>query len=59
MQKTNAEVVKLLQHPEVSSRFATAGVEPQTTTPEGFRDLMAREAATWRKVVKDANVRVE
>lgn len=59
VQKTNAEVVKLLQHPEVSSRFATAGVEPQTTTPEGFRDLMAREAATWRKVVKDANVRVE
>ena len=59
VQKTNAEVVKLLQHPEVSTRFATAGVEPQTTTPEGFRDLMAREATTWRKVVKDANVRID
>lgn len=59
VQKTNAEVVKLLQHPEVSTRFATAGVEPQTTTPEGFRDLMAREATTWRKVAKDANVRID
>jgi len=59
VQKTNAEVVKLLRQPEVSSRFASVGVEPQTTTPEGFRDLIAREATTWRKVVKDANVRVE
>lgn len=59
VQKTNAEVVKLLQHPEVSTRFATAGVEPQTTTPEGFRELMAREATTWRKVAKDANVRID
>jgi tripartite-type tricarboxylate transporter receptor subunit TctC len=59
VQKTNTEVVGLLAHPDVSTRFASAGVEPQTTTPEGFRDLMAKEATTWRKVVKDANIRVE
>jgi len=59
VQKTNVEVVKLLKQPEVSGRFAAAGVEPQTTTPEDFRELMAREAATWRKVVKDADIRVE
>lgn len=59
VQKTNTEVVRLLAHPDVSTRFASAGVEPQTTTPEGFRDLMAKEATTWRKVVKDANIRVE
>lgn len=59
VQKTNAEVVRLLKHPDVSGRFATAGVEPQTTTPEQFRELMARESTTWRKVVKDANIRVE
>ena len=59
VQKTNAEVVKLLQHPDVSKRFASAGVEPQTSTPEAFAALMAREAATWGKVVQAANIRVD
>ena len=59
VQKTNAEVVKLLQHSDVSKRFATAGVEPQTNTPEAFAALIAREAATWGKVVKAANIKVE
>jgi tripartite-type tricarboxylate transporter receptor subunit TctC len=57
--KTNAEVVRLLKHPDVSKRFATAGVEPQTNTPDAFRELIAREAATWSKVAKSANIRVE
>ncbi|MGQ0525481.1 MAG: Bug family tripartite tricarboxylate transporter substrate binding protein [Betaproteobacteria bacterium] len=59
VQKTNAEVVRLLQHPDVSKRFATAGVEPQTNTPEAFPALIVREAATWGKVVKAANIKVE
>jgi tripartite-type tricarboxylate transporter receptor subunit TctC len=59
VQKTNAEVVRLLQHPDVSKRFANAGVEPQTSTPEAFTALLAREATTWGKVVKEANIRVD
>ncbi|MBI4204637.1 MAG: tripartite tricarboxylate transporter substrate binding protein [Betaproteobacteria bacterium] len=59
VKKTNAEVVRLLQHPDVSKRFATAGVEPQTNTPEAFGALIAREATTWGQVVKAANLRVE
>jgi tripartite-type tricarboxylate transporter receptor subunit TctC len=59
VKKTNAEVVKQLQSPEVSSRFAGAGVEPQTNTPEAFAELIRREVATWAKVVKAANIRVE
>ena len=59
VQKTNTEVVRLLQHPDVSKRFANAGVEPQTSTPEAFTALLAREATTWGKVVKEANIRVD
>ena len=59
VQKTNAEVVKLLKHPDIAKRFATAGVEPQTSTSEAFRELIAREAVTWGKVVKAANIKVE
>lgn len=57
--KANAEVVKQLKSPEVSGRFAKVGVEPQTGTPEAFRDLIQREVVTWGKVVKAANIKVE
>ncbi|HSE01309.1 MAG TPA: tripartite tricarboxylate transporter substrate binding protein [Burkholderiales bacterium] len=57
--KTQAEVVKQLKSPEVSSRFASAGVEPVTNTPEAFAELIRREVVTWTKVVKAANIKVE
>ena len=57
--KTQAEVVKLLQSPEVSRRFSLAGVEPRSNTPAAFADLIRREIGTWRKVVKDAGIQVE
>ena len=51
--------MKQLKSPEVSARFAGAGVEPQTNTPEAFAELIRSEVVTWRKVVKAANIRVE
>jgi tripartite-type tricarboxylate transporter receptor subunit TctC len=59
VKKTNAAVVRLLQSPEVSGRFAGAGVEPQTNSPEAFAALIRREVATWTKVVRTANIKVE
>ncbi len=57
--KTQAEVVRLLASPEVSRRFNLAGVEPQTNTPAAFADLIQREIVTWQKVVKNAGIPVE
>lgn len=57
--KTNAETVRLLKSPVVSERFAGAGLEPLGGTPEAFADLIKREIPMWRRVVKDANIRVE
>ena len=59
VRKAHAEVVKQLKSPEVSTRFASAGVEPQTNTPEQFAELIRREVVTWSKVVKAANIKVE
>jgi tripartite-type tricarboxylate transporter receptor subunit TctC len=59
VKKANAEVVRQLQSPEVSKRFAGAGVEPQTNTPEAFAELIRREVVTWTKVVKAAKIQVE
>ncbi len=59
VRKTHAEVVRLLQAPEVSGRFATAGVEPITNTPEAFAELIRQEIPKWRKVAIAAKLRVD
>jgi tripartite-type tricarboxylate transporter receptor subunit TctC len=59
VKKTNTEVVRLLKSPEVSGRFAGAGVEPITNTPEAFAKMIKDEIPKWRKVVKAAGIKVE
>jgi tripartite-type tricarboxylate transporter receptor subunit TctC len=59
VRKMNSEVVKQLKSPEVAGRFAKVGVEPQTGTPEAFRDLIRTEVSTWAGVVKSAGIKLE
>jgi len=57
--KTNAEIVRLLKSPVVGERFAAAGLEPRSSTPEEFADLLRREIPRWQNVVKTANIRLD
>lgn len=57
--KTSSEMARLLASPEVAKRFANAGVEPQTNTPEAFSAMIAQEIPKWQNVAKAANIRVE
>lgn len=57
--KASRELHKLLAAPEVAKRFASAGVEPQTNTPEAFGAMIAQEIPKWQKVAKAANIRAE
>jgi tripartite-type tricarboxylate transporter receptor subunit TctC len=57
--KTHTEVVRMLKSPDVSKRFAAAGVEPITNTPEAFAAMIAKEIPKWQKVVKDAKILVD
>jgi tripartite-type tricarboxylate transporter receptor subunit TctC len=57
--RMNTEVVKLLASADVSKRFATAGVEPVTNTPEAFSAMIAAEIPKWQKIVREAGIRVE
>ncbi len=59
VRKTHAEVVRLLQAPEVSGRFAAAGVEPLTSTPEAFAEMIRQEIPKWTKVARAAKIRVD
>jgi tripartite-type tricarboxylate transporter receptor subunit TctC len=57
--RLNAELVKASRAPEIIERIAPDGGEPVGTTPEQFGKHIATEIARWRKVVKDAGIRIE
>jgi len=59
LRKTHSDVVKVLQAPEVSARFAAVGVEPVTNTPEAFAGMIRQEIAKWTKVARAAKLRVD
>jgi tripartite-type tricarboxylate transporter receptor subunit TctC len=57
--KLAGEIARLLKAPIVLDRFATAGLEPVSNTPEEFAALLQREIPEWHKIAKAANIRVE
>lgn len=57
--KINAEINRILTLPEVKERFTAGGIEIIGGTPETFGALIRKEAATWAKVVKDANIKAD
>jgi tripartite-type tricarboxylate transporter receptor subunit TctC len=57
--KLNVELSKAARAPDVAERLATDGGEPVSGSPERFQQHLASEIVRWRKVVRDANIRVE
>jgi len=55
--RLNAEFTKATTAPDMQPRFATAGVEPLTSTPEEFASFIRSEAARFAKVIKDAGIK--
>ena len=57
--KLNAELSKAARAPDVTERLASDGGEPVSGSPERFQQHLANEIARWRKVVREANIRVD
>jgi tripartite-type tricarboxylate transporter receptor subunit TctC len=57
--RLNAELVRAVTAPDMKPRFATAGVEPLTSTPEEFGRFIQSEATRFSKVIKEAGIRGE
>ena len=57
--RLNAEVVKTLRDPATHEAILKQGEEPTPSTPEELAKHMAREYATWGKVVKEAGIQAE
>jgi tripartite-type tricarboxylate transporter receptor subunit TctC len=54
--KLNADLVKVLQAPDVQRRLADQGIEAVSSTPAEFSAYIRAETAKWAKVVRDANI---
>jgi tripartite-type tricarboxylate transporter receptor subunit TctC len=57
--RVNSEIAKALAAADVRERFAGAGIEPATSTPEQFAAYVKSETARYAKVIREAQISVE
>ncbi len=57
IEKLNREIVAVIQAPEMRERFAAAGTEPQSSTPEQLRVRIAQEVPRWEKLLEQLGLR--
>ncbi len=57
--RLNQAIADFLKQPDVQEIFRADAAESVHTTPEEFARVIAREIATWSKVVKSGNIKVE
>jgi tripartite-type tricarboxylate transporter receptor subunit TctC len=59
VQQFNGVLNKALVAPDTVKRFFAAGLEPATTTPEEFHELIRNDLQVWSKVIRDAKISVD
>jgi len=59
VQRLNAELVKILDMPEIRRSFAEQGADVQGGTPTWFGAFMREESARWATVIKEAGIKPE
>src|SRR4051812_20160395 len=59
IQRLNAELVKMMQSPDLQERLATLATDPLTSTPEEFAAYLDREIAKWGDVVRKAGLKAD
>ena len=57
--RLHAEIVKALNTPELKAKLAAESSEVGGMPPEQFAQFIANEIAKWKRVVKDANIKIE
>jgi tripartite-type tricarboxylate transporter receptor subunit TctC len=57
--KLNAEIVRILQDPDMKTRIAADGAEAVGGTPEQFGTHIRTDIAKWAKVVKQIGLQPE
>jgi tripartite-type tricarboxylate transporter receptor subunit TctC len=59
VQRLNTEIDRILHTPDMKTRMAGLGMEIAGGAPERVREVLRREIAVWKKVVKAANIKID
>jgi tripartite-type tricarboxylate transporter receptor subunit TctC len=59
VRRLNAEWAKSAANADTREKMQTAGVETLSGTPEQFSEMIRVELPRWRKLIADANIKVE
>ncbi len=57
--RLNADIIRVLQGPDIRARLTALGLEPMTSSPEAFGNLVRSEIAKWAKVVDAIGLKVD
>ena len=57
--KLNAEIVRILQMPDVRERLSAEAFELPADTPDQFAAIIKAELSRWAKLVKETGARIE
>jgi tripartite-type tricarboxylate transporter receptor subunit TctC len=56
LSRLNAELVRIMQLPDMREKLLAQGAEAQFDTPEHFAAYIRSEIAKWAKVVREAGI---
>ena len=59
VERLNGELGKIMHSSELKERLEALATDPVTSTPEEFADLIRREIAKWREVVREAGIKAD
>jgi tripartite-type tricarboxylate transporter receptor subunit TctC len=59
LERWNKELVRVLNAPDVYAELAKQGLTPMPGTRQELKEYIANESATWAKIIKERNIRIE
>jgi tripartite-type tricarboxylate transporter receptor subunit TctC len=59
VQKLNAEIERTLKDREFAAKISAIGIDPLGDTPEEFAVFLRKDIPRWKRIVKDAGVKIE
>jgi tripartite-type tricarboxylate transporter receptor subunit TctC len=57
--RLNAEIVRILQQPDVRERFHALGVSPLSGSPEDLGNYLKFEVSRWAKLIKERGIKLD
>jgi tripartite-type tricarboxylate transporter receptor subunit TctC len=57
--RINAEMKKAVANPDFTRQLVALGLEPASSTPVEFQNMIRTELGRWRKVIKEAGITAE